>query len=122
MDTVGQYAIWRMKQVRFIGRSRRRNAPDQSTKEIMIAFYKNLQQGQDKATALRQAKLSYLKNTQDENLQHPFYWAGFVLSGDDSPILLPEVPFWKKPVTFFGILALLGLGITMFFLRKRRRS
>src|SRR3546814_18501144 len=33
------------------------NAPDQSTKEIMVAFYKNLHQGHDKATALQQAKL-----------------------------------------------------------------
>src|SRR5690606_19071616 len=47
------------------------HAPDHSTKEIMVAFYQNLQKGTDKATALRQAKLSYLANTTDENLQHP---------------------------------------------------
>lgn len=97
------------------------NAPDESTKEIMIAFYKNLQQGQDKATALKQAKLEYLKNTKNENLQHPFYWAAFVLSGDDSPILLPK-PFWKRSSTIFGIVALLGISLTIFFIKKRRSS
>jgi len=99
------------------------NVPDESTKEIMIAFYKNLQQGQDKATALKQAKLDYLKNTKNENLQHPFYWAAFVLSGDDSPIQLPQVSFWKKPGIIFGIaVAIIGLGTTIFVFRKRRRS
>src|SRR5690606_14960962 len=95
------------------------NAPDQSTKEIMIYFYKNLQRGENKSTALKQAKLEYLKNTRNENLQHPFYWAAFVLSGDDSPVLLPK-PFWKKPSIIFGILALLGIIITMIFIKKRK--
>ncbi|MBB4118372.1 CHAT domain-containing protein [Mesonia hippocampi] len=70
------------------------NAPDLSTKEIMVAFYKNLQNGENKATALQNAKLDYLKNTTNANLQHPFYWAGFVLSGDKTPILLAEKSEW----------------------------
>jgi len=85
------------------------NAPDQSTKEIMIAFYENLLQGHDKATALRQAKLSYLGNNKDENLQHPFYWAGFVLSGDQSPILLDANISWmpSKAIFIFILVAIL---------------
>lgn len=89
------------------------NAPDHSTKEIMVAFYRNLLKGQDKATALQQAKLSYLTHTKDENLKHPFYWAGFVLSGDETPIAFPDdPPFWKKRTGFWllsiGILTLIG--------------
>lgn len=97
------------------------NAPDESTKEIMIAFYKNLQKGDDKATALQQAKLDYLRNTGDENLQHPFYWAGFVLSGDESPIQLASAPIWKKPMVIFpllGVCILAALGVA----RAKRRN
>ena len=83
------------------------NAPDQSTKEIMVSFYKNLQQGMSKAAALQQAKLSYLANTKDENLQHPFYWAGFILTGDDSPIQLPSASYWER---FWFIILLLGMA------------
>src|SRR5690606_519627 len=95
------------------------DAPDHSTKEIMIAFYKNLQQGHDKASALRQAKLSYLENTNDENLQHPFYWAGFVLSGDESPIQLTAKSSWEAS-TVMVVLLILALLISLLFFLKRK--
>lgn len=99
------------------------NAPDKSTKEIMIAFYKNLQQGHDKAIALRKAKLSYLNNTNDENLQHPFYWAGFVLSGDESPIQLEANLSWESSSTIIFILvAVTILAAVAFFLLRRRKQ
>ncbi len=53
---------------------------DQSTAKFMINFYQALnQQGASRAEALRQAQLSLL---QDENYQHPYYWAPFVLIGN----------------------------------------
>lgn len=52
-------------------------ASDQETAKIMVAFYENLKLGQNKAQALQQAKIHYLKNSQNEKLKHPFYWAGF---------------------------------------------
>ncbi len=93
------------------------NAPDLSTKEIMISFYKNLQQGQDKATALQNAKLNYLKNAKDENLQHPFYWAGFVLSGDTSPVHLAGKSIWLQHTSLLGILVLFFVVILYFFIK-----
>lgn len=98
------------------------NAPDESTKEIMIALYKNLKQGDDKATALQKAKLGYLNSTQDENLQHPFYWAGFVLSGDESPIQLGSAPFWKKPMVIFPLLSVCILAAIGIFAVRRRNK
>lgn len=97
------------------------HAPDQSTKEIMVAFYKNLQHGQDKATALRQAKLSYLKNIKDENLQHPFYWAGFVLSGDESPVQLTGNSFWGTSTVIFSAFIVAVLLAVVLFRRRRRK-
>jgi CHAT domain-containing protein len=97
------------------------HAPDHSTKEIMLSFYKNLQQGQDKAVALRQAKLDYLQQTTDENLQHPLYWAGFVLSGDDTPVELPTSSLWRQSRSIGGILLSILL-ITIVILVSKRRN
>lgn len=96
------------------------NAPDQSTKEVMISFYKNLRQGQNKAEALQQAKLSYLKNTTDQNLQHPFYWAGFVLSGDESPVQITSP--WKTPVVITVVSIITLLIILIFYFRNSGRK
>jgi CHAT domain-containing protein/tetratricopeptide (TPR) repeat protein len=51
---------------------------DKSTSEIMPSFYRYLAAGQNKARALRLAKLEMLKSPHS----HPFYWAAFVLNGD----------------------------------------
>lgn len=50
---------------------------DEPTKELMLAFYKNIKQGMDKAEALQKAQLSIKQRWQD-----PRYWAGFVLYGE----------------------------------------
>ncbi|GGA57736.1 CHAT domain-containing protein [Okeania sp. KiyG1] len=51
--------------------------PDSTTSELMIDFYKNLQAGQNKAQALRQAMLTTM-----EKYPEPGYWAGFFLVGE----------------------------------------
>ncbi len=61
--------------------------PDESTSQIMISFYEYLKEGENKYSALQKAKIDYLKNTKVEKLKHPYYWAGFVLYGDDSPVV-----------------------------------
>ena len=58
---------------------------EQSTLSILSNFYTNLKQGQSKSQALRNAKLSYI-NTAPDHKRHPYYWAGLILIGDDSPI------------------------------------
>ena len=55
--------------------------PDQTTSVIMTSFYSYLQKGKEVSEALRQAKLDFI-SSQDENLKHPYYWAGFVVSSD----------------------------------------
>ncbi len=48
---------------------------DQATRDLMINFYQNLNQGQNKAQALQQAKISQID-------RHPFFWSAFLLIGD----------------------------------------
>jgi CHAT domain-containing protein/Flp pilus assembly protein TadD len=50
---------------------------DQATSFLMRAFYGNLKQGMSKASALQAAQAATRKK-----YPHPYYWAGFVLTGD----------------------------------------
>jgi len=59
---------------------------DHTTSEIMTLFYSNLQKGMGKATALYEAKKSYLSQAPNV-LKDPYYWAGLVYYGDDTPLI-----------------------------------
>jgi len=52
---------------------------DRVTQETMTAYYTGLKAGLGRGEALRQAQLSMLRRKQRE---HPFFWAGFIHSGD----------------------------------------
>ncbi|MGC1657457.1 MAG: CHAT domain-containing protein [Candidatus Acidiferrales bacterium] len=54
---------------------------DASTEILMTRFYTHLAQKEDEASALRQAKLDYLKQ---EGNKPPIFWAPFVVVGDAS--------------------------------------
>ncbi|MCR4395516.1 MAG: CHAT domain-containing protein [Candidatus Saccharicenans sp.] len=51
---------------------------DRSSLELMLQFYRGLLGGQSKDKALRQAKLRMIRNWKS----HPYYWAGFILTGN----------------------------------------
>lgn len=82
-------------------------ANDQSTAVLMNGFYKNLAEGQSKSTSLSAAKLEYI-NKADALQSHPYFWAHFVVNGDDAPLVRSGLPnFWLFllliPVAFFLI-------------------
>jgi CHAT domain-containing protein/Tfp pilus assembly protein PilF len=52
---------------------------DYVTRKIMTDYYTGLNEGLGRAEALRQVKLAMLKRG---NHQHPFFWAGFIESGE----------------------------------------
>ena len=63
------------------------SADDTFTSALMKRFYTHLAQGEDKATALREAKLDLLAKYGTQ--VSPYYWGAFVLIGDGgSPIPL----------------------------------
>lgn len=86
--------------------------PDKETSEIIVSFYKNLKQGQPKDEALTNAKKQFL--AKNPMKQHPFYWAGFVVNGDVSPIVNPTSN-WVWIALAGGIL----IAILGFVFRKK---
>ena len=54
---------------------------DASTEFLMKQFYTHLAHGEDEASALRQAKLDYIKSRGDKS---PVFWGPFVIVGDAS--------------------------------------
>lgn len=60
---------------------------DWSTELLMKQFYRNLKAGMPIDEALQKAKVKYLNDNRDNaSLLAPFYWGGFVLSGNSTPI------------------------------------
>ena len=90
--------------------------PDKETSEIMVSFYKYLSLGKPKDEALQFAKLEYLEKQDDEVLRHPYYWAGFIVSGNVEA--LPT----NQNITIYFIFGVLLLGLGLFFLLKWKKS
>ncbi|HEX5167549.1 MAG TPA: CHAT domain-containing tetratricopeptide repeat protein [Cyclobacteriaceae bacterium] len=57
-------------------------ARDSFTSEIMVKFYENLNKQESVSYSLRDAKLQFLKES-DNRAAHPANWAAFVLNGQD---------------------------------------
>jgi CHAT domain-containing protein/tetratricopeptide (TPR) repeat protein len=57
---------------------------DDTTQQLMEAYYRNLLAGQGRATALREA-MRWLRATRP----HPHYWAPFIALGRDAPLAQP---------------------------------
>ena len=56
---------------------------DGPTRDLMTLFYDGLiNKGLPKITALREAKISLLKDTKPGGFTHPFFWSAFVMYGE----------------------------------------
>lgn len=89
--------------------------PDKQAFEIMQLFYDNISKGLSKSEALQQAKKEYLKTCKAEELQHPYYWSGFVLHGN-SKALVHKQSIWFQMI----IGSLLFLLVIILFLKFRK--
>ncbi len=92
---------------------------DQTTPTLMRNFYSNLKAGMNKAKALQQAKLQYLQ-TADLHRTHPFYWGGFYLVGDRTPIQFADDSWYQGWAV--GLLLLIGIVVfgVLWYIRIKR--
>jgi CHAT domain-containing protein len=73
---------------------------DISASEVIHSFYKNIRSGQSKSSALRNARLKYLR-TSYQGRSHPYYWSTLVIYGDDTPL------YFNRVKLYIGLLAFL---------------
>lgn len=78
---------------------------DKYTSYFMKDFYKFLSDGKSKAEALREAKLSFIKNYS----ANPYYWSAFTLAGNPTAISLQSATPMKF-IHILGLLILIGLA------------
>ncbi|MCB0502511.1 MAG: CHAT domain-containing protein, partial [Bacteroidetes bacterium] len=94
---------------------------EKTNTEITSYFYKYLAKGNSINAALRSAKLDYL-NKASGTLQHPFYWSGLVLMGNDNAIDMPNQKMNKKIIIPVIILIVVFLAFAYFNLRKNKST
>jgi CHAT domain-containing protein len=92
--------------------------PDESTSQIMISFYEHLKDGEKKSVALQKAKLDYLNTTKVEKFKHPYYWAGFVLYGDNKAVQMEGNQY--ESTFLIGICALIVI-LFLYYLKKQKK-
>lgn len=91
---------------------------DNATATIMSYFYKLLSSGQKPADALHGAKLQWLQQKNTQSFQKlPYYWAGMVYSGDNSPV---KINNRRNSSIWLWIAILLLAGGLIFFIKKTR--
>jgi CHAT domain-containing protein len=85
---------------------------DKSSSELMTDFYKYLKKGKSKQEAMRLAKIDYL-DASDDLTSNPYFWSGFVVLGDSSPIYRRSgMVYWISIIALF-------IGILLFFQYKK---
>ena len=75
----------------------------------MRSFYRNMRSGQTKSTALRSARLRYLRSA-DQTRSHPYFWSALVIYGDDAPLWYDRIRLYAATL-FFLIAAAVLLAI-----------
>ena len=89
-------------------------ADDHSTAEIIRLFYKNLEQGESKSRALRNAKLEFLHL--NPLYRDPTYWSDIILTGN--PVALHN----KKQPWIWAVFAISCGTIFFFTIRKKEKK
>lgn len=93
--------------------------PDAASSEVMSSFYSNLTKKQSKSTALRNAKRAFRKRHHNSQFDHPFYWSGFVFSGNPDELHLgSSMNIWINIAVAIAIYVL----ILLWFRRKKSRA
>jgi len=89
---------------------------DQASSQLMERFYTHLRSSESLAGALRQTKIELI---QSGTLSHPFYWAGFILSGKSDTRVFP--PSRIKEILLAACLLLAGAAVVLLGLRLRQK-
>lgn len=91
---------------------------DKTTADLFDYFYANLALKISKDEALRNAKLSYIENSDDIGA-HPANWAAFIALGNNQPVRIPvSNPYWIYILSIIGFISI----ITFFIYNRSRKN
>ncbi len=79
---------------------------DRSASEVIRSFYKNMRSGQNKSSALRNARLKFLRSA-DQGRSHPYYWSALVIYGDDTSLWFNRFKLYSSLLLFLAAVAAL---------------
>ncbi|NOR52677.1 MAG: CHAT domain-containing protein, partial [Candidatus Aminicenantes bacterium] len=82
---------------------------DQASSQFMERFYSHLRSSNSIINSLRKTKLEMIGS---DVLSHPYYWAGFVVTGNSDKIIYPS-PRKKFFFLIFIFLLIGGIGLTL---------
>jgi CHAT domain-containing protein len=86
---------------------------DETSALIISRFYYHLSRGKNKDEALRYAKLEYI-NSHPPVYTNPYYWAAYVVLGDNSPAARNN-----NTVLIIGVLLIIIAGAVIIYFRRR---
>lgn len=87
---------------------------DQASYQLLERFYTHLRSSNSIMSALRRAKLEMIDSGV---LEHPYYWAGFVVTGDADTVIFPRA-LNRWLLATISIAA--GVAILLFFVSRDR--
>lgn len=90
---------------------------DKSSLEIMVNFYGNLEDGERKDHALREAKIDFIED--NSRRAHPIYWAAYIPIGNMEAIAIGRESNWYWYVLGIGFL---GIILVLFFYRRHSQN
>lgn len=93
-------------------------ANDQSTAWLSERLHHYLKKGWNKAKALQQAKIDFRKSDIGQEFDHPYYWANFILIGNDEPL---ELSIWELYKWWILASSLLLLILPILLTRFRKK-
>ena len=85
---------------------------DASTTKLMDNFYSNLSKNDTKNAALQKAQLQFIDANKENALSHPYYWSGFVISGNTATLGTTNYFLW------IGFAILLLILLLLYFKRR----
>ncbi|MGB3862989.1 MAG: CHAT domain-containing protein [Candidatus Aminicenantaceae bacterium] len=89
---------------------------DQATYQLMERFYTHLRSSDSIMKALRKAKLEMINSG---TLSHPYYWAGFIISGKANQTIFPNS---THKLLIIGFVCFLMIGIIIVGIRRNKKS
>lgn len=92
---------------------------DNFSAHLILKFYNELKKGNSKSHSLSEAKRAYISNNPG-TASHPFYWSGYIISGNDKPLTLKANN--NRYIVLFTALVTLCILLYLAWYRKSSKS